>query len=146
MINLARDLNQKVEAKYDNVFAQDTMAAGNLTVTAGLRYDKQGGSNAPKTVAANSFRPDLLPAVNYSGGASGFEWKSITPRLGLTYALGAERKTLLRASYSQFADQLATGLLGQLNPLGNLSYVYFYADAPLGANGALPPGCCVGPP
>ncbi len=148
VVNLARDENVAVNAKYDSAFVQDTLSAGNFTANVGLRYDKQGGSNAARTVAANRFRPDLLPAVNYGGGGAGFEWKSITPRLGLTYALGAERKTLLRASFSQFADQLATGFIAQLNPLGAQSYAYFfqYNFAVPVVNGGLPTGCCTGDP
>jgi hypothetical protein len=145
-VNLARDENLSVKAKYDSAYAQDTMSVGNLTANVGLRYDKQGGSNGAKTVAANRFRPDILPAVNYAGGPAGFEWKSILPRLGVTYALGAERKTLLRASFSQFADQLATGFIGQLNPLGLQSYAYFYyVPTPIVPTGGLPSGCCTGP-
>jgi len=74
---------------------------------------------------ANAFRPDLLPAVNFPGNDPGFTWTSITPRLGLTYALGADRKTLLRASYSRFADQLG-GLGSVVNPTYGGSYIYFY--------------------
>jgi hypothetical protein len=40
----------------------------------------------------------------------------------LTYALGAERKTLLRQNYSRFADQLGSGTW--TNPTGN-HYVYW---------------------
>jgi len=145
VINLARDENVAVKAKYDSIYAQDTISVGNLTANVGLRYDKQGGSNAPKTVEANRFRPDLLPAISYAGGPAGFEWKSITPRLGVTYALGAERKTLLRASFSQFADQLATGFVSQLNPLGAQSYAYFYDVGTPISPGGLPGGCCTGP-
>ncbi len=55
----------------------------------------------------------------------GFDFESITPRLGVTYALGKDRKTLLRASYSRFADQLGTG--GTiLSPTGAAAYNYFY--------------------
>ncbi|HEX9780652.1 MAG TPA: S8 family serine peptidase [bacterium] len=39
-----------------------------------------------------------------------FDWETIVPRLGLAYALGNERRTLLRASYSRFADQLGTSI------------------------------------
>ncbi|HEY7216001.1 MAG TPA: hypothetical protein VIC28_15360, partial [Thermoanaerobaculia bacterium] len=39
--------------------------------------------------------------------------------------LGAERKTLLRASYSRFADQIGTATAGFLNPIGGFSYRYF---------------------
>jgi hypothetical protein len=143
-VNLARDQFVAVQAEYDTFYIQDTLSAGNFTGNIGLRYDKQGGENVAKTVQANRFRPDLLPAVSYQGGPAGFEWKSITPRLGLTYALGEERKTLLRASYSQFADQLATGVISQLNPIGAQSYAYFYYVPSLG-NGSLPAGCCTGP-
>ncbi len=145
VVNLARDSFVAVNAKYDSAYAQDTMTTGNFTLNVGLHYDKQGGSNGPRNVAANRYRPDLLPAVNYAGGPAGFEWKTITPRLGLTYALGADRKTLLRASYSQFADQLATNFLAWLNPLRAQSYAYFYyVPTPIAASG-LPTGCCTGP-
>ena len=82
-----------------------------------MRYDRQGGKNLASTAAANPVFPTLLPAVHYAGQDAGFTWTDVTPRLGLTYALGAERKTLLRASYSRFADQLGTGTAGFLNPL-----------------------------
>lgn len=42
-------------------------------------------------------------------GDGGFDWETITPRVGVTYALGAERRTVLRASYGRFAEQLGTG-------------------------------------
>src|SRR6185369_12088083 len=96
------------------------------TANIGLRYDKQTGKNEARTVRANPIFPDILPSVTYNGGDAGFDWTSITPRLGLTYALGPERKTLLRASYSRFADQLGNGGTYQLNPLTLNSYAYFY--------------------
>jgi len=122
---LSRDGHQHWDVKYDSLYAQDTLTVGNLTANVGLRYDKQDPKNLPTTIEANSFRPDLLPAVNFPGNDPGFTWTSITPRLGLTYALGADRKTLLRASYSRFADQLG-GLGSAVNPTYGGSYVYFY--------------------
>lgn len=38
-----------------------------------------------------------------------FEWGKIVPRVGITYALGQDRKTLLGDSYNRFANQLGTG-------------------------------------
>jgi hypothetical protein len=124
---LSRNAFPQTETEYTNVYLQDTLAVGNLTINAGLRYDKQTGKNLPTSVPGNPVRPDLLPAVSYAGEDAGFEWADVTPRLGVTYALGAERKTLLRASYSRFADQLATGIAGFLNPLGGQAYRYFYS-------------------
>jgi len=133
---LSRDSLPKSTEKYTDVWAQDTLTFGNLTINAGIRYDRQKGHNDPSQVQANPVFPDLLPAVAYPGADSGFTWTSVTPRVGLTYALGKERKTLLRASYSRFADQLGASVATWLNPLYPPGYVYGYAYNNLG-NGKL---------
>jgi carboxypeptidase family protein len=125
LLLLAREARPKIKTEYTNLFVQDNLAIGNLTANVGLRYDRQGGENLASTARANPVAPDLLPAVHYAGGDAGFTWNSLTPRLGLTYALGSEEKTLLRASYARFADQLATGFAGTLNPMLGQSYRYF---------------------
>ncbi|HZF12911.1 MAG TPA: carboxypeptidase regulatory-like domain-containing protein, partial [Thermoanaerobaculia bacterium] len=125
----ARDARPVYTIKYKSGYAQDTLTVGNLTANIGLRYDIQGGTNDPKVVPANPAVPTFLPEINYKGGDIGFEYKTLAPRMGLTYALGAERKTLLRLSYSRFADQLGGGTANWLNPLYPPSYVYFdYVD------------------
>ena len=128
MLAISRGAAAKVRTEYTNAYVQDTLAAGNLTANIGLRWDRQGGKNLASTAAANPVFPELLPEVHYAGQDSGFRWSTVTPRLGLTYALGSERKTLLRASYSRFADQLATPIAGFLNPLGGVAYRYFLSS------------------
>ncbi len=130
LLILTRAAGPKVKNEYKSGYLQDTMTVGNLTANVGLRYDVQGGTNLAKTVVSNSLLPSVLPSVTVRESDIGFEWKSLTPRLGITYALGAERKTLLRASYSRFADQLGSGTSSQLNPLGGISYAYFYTTNP----------------
>jgi hypothetical protein len=122
---LARDGIVDVTGRYTQAYAQDTVALGNLTANIGLRYDRQGGDINDINVLANPVRPDLLPATSFPGRDAGFTWTTVAPRLGLTYALGAERNTLLRASYSRFADQLGVGQVSWLNPLGVQQYRYF---------------------
>jgi Carboxypeptidase regulatory-like domain len=118
------------EQTYTSAYLQDTLSAGNLTVNVGVRYDLQESENKATSLDPNPVFGNVLPAYSYSGSDAGFEWKSITPRVGLTYALGAERKTLLRASYSRFADQLGTGIATWLNPVVAYQYAAFYVDAP----------------
>jgi hypothetical protein len=121
IFSLAMPENERsTELDYTSAYVQDTMSLGNLTVNFGLRYDKQAG-NVGKSSISFPFNPSV-PAREFDSGA-GFEWSDLTPRLGLTYALGAERQTLLRASYSRFADQLQTSSVNTLNPV---LPTYFY--------------------
>jgi hypothetical protein len=121
---LSRTAGGAVKMKYTSAYAQDTLTTGNLTLNLGLRYDRQGGDNQPGTLAANPIRPDLLPAVSFGGSPSGFTWKTWAPRAGLTYALGKDRSTLLRASYARFADQLSSTFAAFLDPTGGITYYY----------------------
>jgi hypothetical protein len=113
-----------VTIEYFSLWAQDTITFGKLTVNLGLRFDDQSGVNEPARIAANPMVPDVLPAIDFPGIDKEFTWETIAPRVGLTYALGANRETLIRASLAQFADQLGVGTVIRTNPAG-FSYAYF---------------------
>jgi Carboxypeptidase regulatory-like domain len=140
---LSRAALPDVKVKYTNAYAQDTLTSGNLTVNLGLRFDRQTGDNLGGTVPANSVRPDLLPAVHYGGAPSGFAWTTWAPRVGLTYALGKDRSTLLRASYSRFADQLGSAFAAFNNPIAFNSYYYTFTTNQ--GDGNVTPGQVVTP-
>jgi hypothetical protein len=138
VIGLTRDAFPAILQDYTTAYLQDTVTVGNLTANFGLRYDLQGGENLDRTVAANPQFPDILPAVSVPAEDIGFEWEAISPRLGVTYALGESRQTLVRASYSRFSDQLGTGTGVILNPLYFSSYTYYYYNDLNGNNRAEP--------
>lgn len=125
------------EQTYTSAYVQDTLSTGNLTINLGLRYDLQESENFAETLRANTLFPNLVPSVRYDGGEAGFEWESVVPRIGLTYSLGAERKTLLRASYSQFADQLGTGIATWTNPVTAYQYAAVYVDQASASGGRI---------
>ncbi|MEZ5314587.1 MAG: TonB-dependent receptor, partial [Thermoanaerobaculia bacterium] len=112
-----------ISQDYTSFWVQDTVSFSRLTLNGGLRYDLQEARNEQFTIDGNPAFPTLLPALTFSGQDAPYDWEDITPRLGATYALGEERKTLLRASFSQFAEQLGTGDISLLNPLGD-AYAY----------------------
>lgn len=117
--------------KYYNAYLQDTITASNLTVNVGLRYDDQYGNNEPSQSPANLVDPVALPALSYAGGPTEFKMKNWEPRVGATYALGAEKHTLLRASYARYADQLGVSTVTHDNPVGtSYAYYYFYGSNP----------------
>jgi hypothetical protein len=114
-----------VSLEYTSLWIQDTLSKGRWTVNAGLRWDLQDGRNDPFTVPANPGVPEIMPALEFAGNdGGGFDWESVSPRIGVTYALGEERQTLLRASFSRFARALGTAQISHVNPV-NVAYGYF---------------------
>ena len=92
-----------------DLWAQDTLTLGALTANVGVRYDLQtaGGPVADRAIRG----------------------ESVSPRLGLTYGLGSDRRTLLRASASRFATQLDAGLVERLRSGAPSAAWSFFADA-----------------
>jgi hypothetical protein len=125
MVVFPRDRAISYEGTWDSAWLQDTMTFDRLTISAGVRYDKQEGKNNPVSAPANPFT-DLLPALNFEGNdADGLNWDTVVPRVGATYALGEKRSTLVRGSFSRYAQQLGLNYVGRVNPLG-YQYAYFY--------------------
>jgi hypothetical protein len=111
---------------YVDFYVGDTVLFNNLTITGGFRYDIQRARNFGSDVPANPVVPDLLPAVHYDGDARSLEWKGISPRLGATYAIGEQKKTVLRGSYNRYMDQLGSSDVGPSNPFYRVQMLYYY--------------------
>ena len=123
---LTRDTNFTYNVGQTDFYVGDTILAGNLTIQAGLRYDRQVGSLQDGATTANPLIPDILPAISYNGSSLGeLEWSSVSPRLGLTYALGADKKTLLRAAANRYVDQLGAATVYSVSPTA-YQYLYYY--------------------
>ena len=112
--------------EYTSLWAQDTLTFGNATLNLGLRFDNQQGSTDAATIAPHAVFPDLLPGFSIPAGESSLTWESITPRIGVTYAMGEARDTLLRASFAQFASQQSVGTANWTSPTYYGWYAYFY--------------------
>ena len=94
--------------------------AGGTGVVPFTMFDREDFTECPNGVWFGAFGSvdhtikvgngsDFTPFEPRKVDCDDFEWDTIVPRVGLTYALGQERKTLLGAPYSRFADQLASG-------------------------------------
>jgi Carboxypeptidase regulatory-like domain/TonB-dependent Receptor Plug Domain len=122
---ITRNGNLVVDNEYYSGFLQDTISLDRLSINVGIRYDYQTGENGATVVPANPSFPEILPALDYPGSGQPFEWEDWQPRIGLTYALGANRSTVLKASYSRYAEALGTGLIDNINPTAGAVYAYY---------------------
>jgi carboxypeptidase family protein len=133
-----RNRSVDIESKYGAGWLQDTLTHDRWTINAGLRYDRQNVRNLPSSDPGNPETPGvapgapgLFPPISFQGNdAGGFRWGTVAPRVSATYALGEDRKSLVRATFSRYAEQLGqVPLASRLSPIG-FTYAYFYfADA-----------------
>lgn len=109
--------------QFVNFYAGDTITRGAVTVDLGVRFDRQWGSALPSQAVGNTAFPNLVPGIDFSGYRTPFTWNNVSPRAGLTYALDRDKKTILRASFSRYAGQLESGIVGFSNPSGSSGYI-----------------------
>jgi hypothetical protein len=116
-------------AEYFDFYAGDTFSVARATLSLGLRYDRQWGAALPSSTAANPAFPTVVPGLVFAGYEAPFTWHNVSPRVGATYALNDARTMLLRASFSRYAGQLATGAVGYANPAASAGVaVYGWTD------------------
>ena len=116
-------------ADYTDFYVGDTFALRRATINAGIRYDRQWGGALASTTAGNQAFPDALPGAVFAGYSSPFTWNNFSPRVGVTYALDEARHMQVRASFSRYAGQLATGTVGYANPAATAGFaVYGWND------------------
>ena len=138
----------RYSGEYDEFYLGDTVMFRNLTIQGGLRWDKQSSGVLPMDIDANALLAtplDLpclasvgtatcptgrlsahLPGVTYGGHDEPLEWNSLSPRLGMTYALGGEKKVLLRAAYNRYVSQMGS-TVSSAGPAGS-QYTFTGAD------------------
>ena len=123
---LTRPALPNYESNYWDAYLGDTIIYNNFTFTAGLRFDRQSAKNNPGSVPANPVVPDLLPAAEFAGDDRSLEWNGISPRLGMTWVLGPQKKSVIRANYSRYIDQLGSSDAGASNPFYRVQELYYY--------------------
>lgn len=111
---------------YQDGYFSDTWSMSRLTLNAGVRYDRQASSLSAESVPASAVLPNLLPALTGAPVHNAIVWTLVTPRVGMTYALDQNRKTIARATYAMFASQLGNGAATRISTV-QYSAIYYYA-------------------
>ncbi|MDQ2979065.1 MAG: TonB-dependent receptor, partial [Acidobacteriota bacterium] len=136
---ITRRSNRRVDVKYYSGYVSDTLTADRLTMSLGLRYDYQNGAVQTSFAPANPIYPDILPDAAAPAREDVIKWKDLSPRVGATYAFGANRRTLARFSYARYANQLNAYPVNQLSAIPGVAYAY-YAWTDANGNNRVDPG------
>ena len=112
-----------------SLYAQDTYTHQRLTLQLGVRYDYNHDQALSSSVVANPLVPQLLPAVNFPGADPAVKFNNFSPRVGFTYDVTGNGKTIARANYAMYYGQVGTaGVSGQVNPVSRVSVRYPWID------------------
>ncbi len=110
-------------------YLSDTITVDKLTATVGVRYDYQWGQNNPFTVPLGGYSLTTWPQVPMVPldvpGTDPLTWKNWSPRVGLTYALGNDNKTIARASYARFYNMMGSGNVSYNSIAPGGTYLYY---------------------
>lgn len=110
-------------------YVQDTYSRGRMTLTGGLRLDRQWDAARPTSVPAHPFLPDFLPAVNFAGAESGVVWTDLSPRAGLNIDVRGNGRTIAKLSGGRYYGQMTpTTTAGILNPVNAASVRFPWTD------------------
>jgi hypothetical protein len=112
-----------------DLFLNDTWSLGRVTLNLGARWDRYRGWMPENRQIAFANGPVSVPEQVFPEQTF-FTWNSIGPRIGITYDLAGDGRTVLKASYGRFWHNPGPGVSADANPnQNNKSVTYTWNDA-----------------
>ena len=126
---LTGEVNTAVVGMRTSFYLMDIFSLDRWTFNFGVRYDKQWAYNNESVASGSSIIPDLIPDIDYTGSDDHVvDATTFVPRIGVTYDLFGDGKTIIRANFSMYGDQIAPGIASYENPLGWREVDYLWTD------------------
>ncbi len=111
-------------------YVQDTITHNRVTLQLGIRYDQNHDQALASTVPASMILPTILPAVSFAGADPDIVFHNFSPRLGFTYDVTGDGKTLFKSNFAIYWGQVGDGgISSQLNPVTAVTARYAWIDA-----------------
>lgn len=126
-----------------SVYLQDTITAGRFNFILGLRWDKQQpfiSAYSVKYGVDNNFKiwkdnsndktadvlNTLLPAIQVPDVKPDWNWTVISPRIGVTWDVQGNGKTVAKLSFGEYGDLMLVGSASYFRPLGTGGSIYYW--------------------
>ncbi|HUQ87060.1 MAG TPA: carboxypeptidase regulatory-like domain-containing protein [Vicinamibacterales bacterium] len=111
-----------------DLFLNDTWSMGRVTLNMGVRWDRYHGWMPEQEQMAFAIGPVSVPEQTFPE-THFFTWNNVGPRIGVTYDLGNNGKTVIKASYGLFWHNPGPGVSADANPnQNNKSVTYTWTD------------------
>jgi len=125
--NIVRDADSTFTLYTQSVYFNDSYKKARTTINVGVRFDHQYDVASAASIAANVILPNLLPAVSFPGLDSGARYNNFSPRLGITYDLLGDGKTVLKANFARYYG-IGMTTASRIQPTGNTTLRYPWKD------------------
>jgi hypothetical protein len=126
-VNVTRDGYTSRDTWQWSLYFTDSWKTGRATINWGVRWDRQDDKALPTQIEANPLLPDLLPAVSFPGADAGILYNNIAPRLGFTYDLFGNTRSVVKASVGRYYGA-GLAISNTLSPTGQTTLSYFWND------------------
>ena len=104
-----------------NFFAQDQWTTGRLTLQGGVRYDSLISTYPDQRIGGPGWPYAPEEIFFPSRSTPGYEWKDLTPRLGVAYDLFGNGKTAIRLNIGKYLEAItASNNDIDMNPIARM--------------------------
>ena len=109
------NLTSRAALNHDGFFINDTWSVGRMTASGGVRFDRYHGWLPEQEQLAASVGPVSVPAETFPE-THFFTWNLFAPRLGVTFDLTGDGKTVLKGNYGFYWHNPGVTVASQANP------------------------------
>jgi hypothetical protein len=114
-LSARNDLLAEAKLDHSNVFVSDAWNLGRMTLNLGFRYDHYRSWVPDQQQIASETAGFVLPATTFPEQTF-FTWNSVAPRVGITYDLRGDGRTVVKANYGYFLHNPGPGAAASGNP------------------------------
>jgi hypothetical protein len=93
-----------VKMPRSSFYATDTFRKDRLTLNLGFRFDHQTGTNEASSIPAVPGFESIVGPFEFPGNDPGLKFNDFSPRVGATYDLSGDGKTVIRGNFAHYYD------------------------------------------
>jgi hypothetical protein len=109
-------IDGRIRMDRTSFYVNDTLRKDRLTLNLGLRFDQQTGENLASTIPGVIGYEDIVGPLEFAGNKPDATFNDISPRIGATYDVSGDGKTLIRGNFARYYDVYNSAFLNHQNP------------------------------